>query len=219
LHTSLAKLMEQSGNFDSAAQHFEKALAMDGRNLDALLSYAHLLDRQGQLPQALEKYQAACQFHPQSSAAFNDLGLCLARMNRLEESLGPLNHATTMDPQRQLYRNNLATVLVELGRVDEAIQQLRAAHGDAIAHYNVGYLLQKRGQAEAAINHFAIAARIDPTLTAAQRWAENLSGAVQQAAAYQTPNAVPQQPQGYGEVTAQPSSVGQRYQDFYQQQQ
>ncbi len=213
LYVSMAKLFEQSGKIEAAAAHLDKALSLNDKDLPALLAYAHLHDRQGQMPAALQKYELACRYHPQAAGAYNDLGLCLARLNRLPDSVGPLRHAISLKPQRKLYRNNLATVFVEMGRVDEAVQELRAVHGDAIAHYNVGFLLQKRGQNQLAMQHFANAARLDPTLTAARQWANHLHRSAQRVQT-QMPQVSPQQTQSYPAVSSRPSPVGQRYQNY-----
>lgn len=239
LHVATAKLMEQTGKPDAAIEHLDKALALDPQNLDALMAYAHLLDRQGRFPDAVEKYQTACRLHPQYPGAFNDLGLCLARMHRLEQSLDPLNQAIALDPRRDLYRNNIANVLVKLGRTDEAVRHMTAAHGEAIAHYNVGFLLQQDGQSQAAAWHFARAAAVDPSFVAARQWADQLNqtaAAPQTAAAAQTAAApvetiqIGQQPlqfqssksdlqraaeQFQTPATAQASPVGNRYEALY----
>jgi tetratricopeptide (TPR) repeat protein len=181
LHLEMAKQLERSGNAHGAYEQFKRALALEPQNLDALLGMAHLMDRQGQFEQAVHYYEIATRHHPHVPGTFNDLGLCLARMKQLEKSLGPLNRAVALNPQRTLYRNNVATVLVEMGRTDEAFEHLRAAHGESIAHYNVGYLLQQRGQSQSAAEHFARAATIDPSFAAARQWADQLGAQVGQA--------------------------------------
>jgi tetratricopeptide (TPR) repeat protein len=221
LHVATAKLMEQTGKTDAAIEHLDKALALDPQSLDALMAYAHLLDRQGRFPEAVEKYQTACRLHPQYPGAFNDLGLCLARMHRLEESLDPLSQAIALDPRRDLYRNNIASVLVKLGRPDEAVRHLIAVHGEAIAHYNAGFLLQQDGQTQAAAWHFSRAAAVDPSFVAARQWADELNRTApapvqtiqigQQPLQFHTPDT-----QFHTPATAQASPVGNRYEALYQ---
>ena len=78
--------------------------------------------------------------------------------------------AVALRPQHALYRNNLASVLVVLGRTDEAYAQLAAVHGKAVAHYNLGYMLQRRGSKDLAVAQFELALAADPSLEAAQQW-------------------------------------------------
>ncbi len=178
LHIEWGRQLERAGDAHGGSAHFKKVLALEPKNLDALLGIAHLMDRQGQFQHAVHYYEIATRDHPQVPAAFNDLGLCLARMNQLEQAVGPLSQAVALDPQRKLYRNNIGTVLVELGRVDEALEHMLAVHGAAISHYNVGFLLQRRGQPRIAAEHFALAAAISPSFAAARKWADQLDSRV-----------------------------------------
>lgn len=167
-HVTYGQLQERGGKTAEALASYQKALELDPNHLLAQLSMGRLYDRQGKFAEALEWYTRAAQQHPNEPAAHNDLGLCLARQGRFADAAIEFDRAVSLAPERTLYRNNLATVLVELGRQDDALRHLTAAHGAAVAHYNLGYLLQRRGQVDAAREQFALAAQIDPSLTAAQ---------------------------------------------------
>jgi tetratricopeptide (TPR) repeat protein len=80
-----------------------------------------------------------------------------------------------LDPEKGLYRNNVATVLAEFGRADEALTHLKATNTESVALYNLGCLLQQRGQLQAAAKYFSQAAAIDPSFDEARKWAEKLS--------------------------------------------
>lgn len=160
---------------ESARINYHKALEMKPHHLGALLGLARLFDRQGQLDRATEHYLEATEHHPSEAAAFNDLGLCYARQSKYDEAAKALSRAIELQPDRALYRNNIATVFVVQGRIDEALAHLTDAHGAAIAHYNVGYLLSKRGQTRQALEQFSLALQADPSMTSAQEWIESLS--------------------------------------------
>ncbi len=178
LYVSLAKLQEKAGKNESALEKYDQALELDPKYLPALLGIARLHDRTGDYEKALAAYKKATIAHPESAAAFNDLGLCYARANRLTDSVTALQRAVAIDGEKALYRNNLATVLVEVGRSDEAYRTLVKIHGEGIAHYNVGYLLNKRGEKERALEQFRLAAKVDPNLAPAKQWIEMLGGEV-----------------------------------------
>ena len=196
LYVASARLYEKNGNTIGAADQYQKALKVDPNNLVALLSYAHLLDRQNKLDEATQLYQRAAMEHPHEAAAHNDLGLCLARRRMLNESIAALSDAVRLQPDRELYRNNLATVLIEQNRADEALKQLQAVQADAVAHYNVGYLLQQHGQMELASNYFDRASQIDPSFTAARDWSGRLAAGVPAGAPVARMASAPQN-QGY----------------------
>lgn len=160
---------------ENARINYHKALEMKPHHLGALLGLARLFDRQGQLDRASEHYLEATKHHPSEAAAYNDLGLCYARQAKYDEAVQALSRATELQPDRALYRNNIATVFVVQGRIDEALAQLTDAHGAAVAHYNVGYLLNKRGQTRQALEQFSLALQADPSMTSAQEWIDSLS--------------------------------------------
>src|SRR6478752_7592384 len=51
----------------------------------------------------------------------------------------------------------------------------RAAHGEPVAHYNLGYLLTQKKNNTAAMIHFQKAAEQDPNMGAAKEWIAKLS--------------------------------------------
>lgn len=174
LYTAMGRLSEQSGKLLEAEQRYRQALKLTPEHPDALIAYARLKDRLGQLDEATRLYQRAAKAIPNDSSIFNDLGLCFARRGMLRESLAALSRAIQLQPKRALYRNNVATVLVEMGRIDAAFIHLKAVHTEAIACYNLGYLMQKKGQLQVAESLFAKALEKDPSLAQAKIWIEKL---------------------------------------------
>lgn len=174
LYVATARLSEQSGKTAEAEGLYQKALKADSRHAEALVGYARLKDRQGRMDDATRLYRRAAQAHPNNASVHNDLGLCLARQRNFGESMAALERAINLAPKKWLYRNNLAMVLVETGRVDAAVAQLMAVQEEAVAHYNVAYILQKKGDSEAATRHFAMALQKNPSLEEARVWLAKL---------------------------------------------
>ncbi len=177
LYVAMARLQEQTGRLTEAEQQYRKALDMAPNDLNATIGMARLRDRQGRLSEAIEFWQKAAQAHPNVAPVHNGLGLCYARDRKYAEAIRELTFAVQLDSKQKLYRNNLATVLVESGDNDAALKHLVAAHGEAIAFYNLGYLLHKKGQSDLAKELFAKAVEKDPSLTEAQIWLERLQAA------------------------------------------
>jgi Flp pilus assembly protein TadD len=170
LYTAIAKLYEESGKYADADKYYQMALNEKTDDLNAMLGYAKFQENQGRINEAVALYQRAVQTHPKEGAAYNNLGLCFARRGKLNEAASALGQAVQLDPRNPLYRNNLATVLVDQNRLPEAFANLRDVHGEAGAYYNMGYLLNKKGQTEAAEHNFVQALKIDPKMVAAQKW-------------------------------------------------
>jgi tetratricopeptide (TPR) repeat protein len=176
LYVAVARLYEQSGKTKEAELSYQRALKEDPQNLNALLSYARMKENLGEIEAAMAFYRRAVNAHPQQAVAHNHLGLCYARQNRQQEAIEEIVQAVRLDSRNTLYRNNLAAVLVEQNRLSEAFTALREVHGDAAAYYNLGYLLQKKGDLAAAEHHFVYALRVDPKMDSAQRWLNYLRG-------------------------------------------
>ncbi|HEY5313752.1 MAG TPA: tetratricopeptide repeat protein, partial [Pirellulales bacterium] len=174
-YLSLGRIQERAGNSTGAVEQYKRALELEPGNLAALMALARFYDRQGQLPDALKYYKQATVAHPQEAAAYNDQGLCYARQQQYPEAAACLRKAVELRADRVLYRNNLATVQVEMGQIDQAFQTLAPAHGAAIAHYNLGFLLNKRGETAQALQQFKLAAASDPSFEAARQWVDTLT--------------------------------------------
>jgi len=171
---SAAVLYEQQGKFAEAAAQYQKALERDPRSRVALIGYGRLLHREGKLEEAIGTYRRALTVRGHDAVVLNDLGLCHARRGEMQLAVQALSAAVQLDPQSALYRNNIATTLVEMGQADDALHHLRAVHDPAGAHYNLGYLLLRRGETTLAADHFRLALRENPAMPQAAQMLAHL---------------------------------------------
>ncbi|MCI0359431.1 MAG: tetratricopeptide repeat protein [Planctomycetaceae bacterium] len=176
VHINLGRVYESQNKTAEAIAQYEKALAMRPNDLTALVSLARLHDRQGNATKSVELYQRALKSNPKSGLVHNDLGLCYARQKQWQRATESLSKAVEVHPTNPKYRNNLASVMVEMGRTDEALKQLAAVNSEAIAHYNLAYLLQQKGQSSLAVMHLQQAVNRDPTLGPAHEMLAELMG-------------------------------------------
>jgi tetratricopeptide (TPR) repeat protein len=176
VYFATARLHESQGNLARADELYRKALEISPNDLTLLVHCARMHDRAGNFDRAEETYRRAIAAHPREAAAYNDLALCLARRNRLTESADFLRKAVQLQGDSVLYRNNLATVLAEMGRTDEALTHLTAAHGPAVANYNLGYLLHKSGRSQEATACLRRALEIDPQMAPAEQLLASIAG-------------------------------------------
>jgi tetratricopeptide (TPR) repeat protein len=174
LHVAMARLCEARQSMAEAAEQFRLALAEDPQYLPALVGFARLHVRAGELDEATRLYEAAAKAAPKEAAVFNDLGLCYAQRGMFPKSIAALDEAIRLQPATVLFRNNAAMVLVDTGQIDAAYSHLAAVHCEAAAHYNLGYLLVKKGQNAEAARQFAICVQHDPSLVQAQQWLQHL---------------------------------------------
>ena len=212
LYLSMATVAEESGNVAGARSHYQQALELAPERFDVILQYARFRDRHKEWAEATALYQRAARSSPNEPSVFNDLGLCFARRNMLPQSLSALERAIQLAPDRRLYRNNIATVLVEMGNVDAAFGHLKAVHDEAVAYYNLGYLMLQKGESGAASRLFSEALAKNPSLVEARIWLRKLesNGAGPQNARRQAPRfrsaaRQPPQPAGTPELSMRPS--------------
>jgi Tfp pilus assembly protein PilF len=176
LYVSMGKYYEEADKPIEAEGQYKKALREKPTDLVVMLTYAHFLENQNRYLDAVEFYQKTSKVHPKEASVYNNMGLCFARNKKIKEASTALDQAVRLEPRNILYRNNLAALLVEQNRLSEAFETLRYVHGEANAYYNLGYLLSKKGNTEAAEHHFAQALMLDPTMQPAQRWLAYLHG-------------------------------------------
>jgi tetratricopeptide (TPR) repeat protein len=182
VYIGAARLLENSGKFEEAEEKYKEALRATPGDLSAQIGLARLYDRQGQAQKAVETYQKAIQGHPTSSLAYNDLGLCFRRKGQIDNAIGAFRKSVELTPDEPKYHNNLAAALIEVGRNDEALKELSATSSAAVAHYNLAFLLQQKGQRADAVRHLQQAIAIDPSVTPARELLNQLAGGTATAA-------------------------------------
>jgi len=168
VYVAAARLLENQGKFGEAEDKYREALRSSPNDLNALVGLGRLYDRQGQGQKAVEIYQRAGQAYPTNALVFNDLGLCLRRQRQVDKSVLAFRKAVELAGDNAKYRNNLAAALVDAGKTNEAYEQFAASSSPAVAHYNVAFLLQQKGDRASAIQHLQQAVGLDTALTPAR---------------------------------------------------
>lgn len=186
LMVSMAQVREKQGDIQGARQTYLQALAANPKNVKTLREMGHFEDRQGQLVDAESYYAEAAKLEPNNAPVLNDLALCMARQGKLAPAVQVLDQAIRLEPAKPLYRNNMATVLMEMGEQQGAMQHLMSVHAPAVAYHNMGHLLEKGGQTEAAAAHYAEALRLDPSLAVAEEALVKLAPSTEESTAQET---------------------------------
>lgn len=168
LHFQAAQVYESQQNFPGAILHFQKALEQSPGDPKFLVAFGRLYDRRGDFQNALSFYQQALQSDPNNCGALNAMGICYAKQGDFDSALAHLSHASQLQPQNARYKNNMANVLADAGRVDEAYAQLVSVHGEAGAHYNLGYMLLQQGKPAEARRELDLALQANPYMEQAR---------------------------------------------------
>ncbi len=175
LYVSVAHLYVVSGKFAEAEGQYQQAMKIAPDDMRVLLGYATLKDQMNQPQEAMKFYLKAQQKYPKQPPVYNDLAVHYVRFGMVREAMAAAQHAVELSPREPRYRNNLAALLVEAGMPQEAFKQLRAVYDEPVAHYDLGFLLNKRGMKAAALQEFTIALQLSPGMALARQWVERLS--------------------------------------------
>ncbi len=175
LYVAVARMFIEAGKYREAEEKYQQAMKKWPNDLRVLLGYAMLKDQMNQPDEALKLYQQAEQKHPKQPSVYNNLAVHYARCGMVREAIEAARHAVELRPHESRYRNNLATLLVEAGMPREAFKQLREIYDEPVAHYDLGFLLNKQGMKAAALQEFTIALRLNPGMASARQWVERLS--------------------------------------------
>jgi len=184
LHFQAAQVYETQQNTASAITHFQKALEASPADPKIMVAFGRLYDRQNDLLRAQGLYRQALQVDPNNGAALNALGISYAKQGNLDAALTELARAAQVQPENARYKNNIANVLADAGRYDEAYAQLASVHGEAVAHYNLGYLLLQQGKQAEARRELGLALKANPYMEQARSVLDSMgptSGQVQPA--------------------------------------
>ena len=145
LYVAVARLYVVSGKFAEAEEQYQQAMKTAPNDIRVLLGYAMLKDQTNEPQVALKYYQKAEQKYPKQPAVYNDLAIHYSRYGMIREAIEAAQRAVELRPREPRYRNNLAALLVEDARPQEAFKQLREIYDEPVAHYDLGFLLNKRG--------------------------------------------------------------------------
>src|SRR5262245_13556397 len=176
VYVGAARLLENQGKYTEAEEKYHEALRAAPNDVNALVGLARLYDRQGQGQKAIDTYHKASQANPSSGLVFNDAGICFRRQRQLDKAIIAFRKAAELAPDNAKYRNNLAAALVDAGRYQEAFNEFAATNAAAVAHYNLAYLLQQKGERTQAEQHLREALAIDPGLTPAREMLAQFGG-------------------------------------------
>ncbi len=175
LYVSVVRLYTETGKYTEAEDQYNQAAKIAPDDIRVLLGLAMLKDQMNDPAEALKLYQQAEKKHPKEPAVYNNLAVHFIRQGMVPEAIEAALHAVELRPHEPRYRNNLAALYVEAGQPQEAFKQLRAVYEEPVAHYDLGFLLNKRGLKPAALQEFMVALQMSPGMGLARQWVERLS--------------------------------------------
>lgn len=163
-----SKLKEEEGKLTDARTGYEKVLAEEPNNVEAVLGMSRMNVKAQRMVEAEQGFTQAMKLSPKSPAVLSEVGQFYAQQQRWEKAIPLLQEAQRIEPHEKSHQFTLAVTLTKAGRISEALPHFTDAVGEAAAHYNVGRLLVESGKNTQAEEQFTLALAKDPALSDAQ---------------------------------------------------
>lgn len=126
-HVCLGNLYNDTGKYKEAVEEFQRALALDHENVDALGGLGLAFERLRNPAAAEETYKKAIAQHPQYWAVYNWLGAFYYSQARYVDAVPMFQKVIALTPDNQRGYNNLGGIFVMEGKYSDAIPPLRKA--------------------------------------------------------------------------------------------
>ena len=127
VHNVLGCTLLQKKRLDEALTHFQKALQIKPRYVEACYNAGNALLQKGKVDEAITYYQKALQIIPGYTKACYNLGDALLQKGKVDEAIAEYQKVLQINPDNAEAHNNQGNALLKKGRVDEAITHYQKA--------------------------------------------------------------------------------------------
>ena len=128
-------------------------------------------ERTGNYPGAVRAYERGLAVEPKNVELLNALGFSLFQQGKSDEAVVALERAVEADPKHAKSHNNLALASIDVGELEIAEAHYReslAIEPAPAVHNDLGYVLERQGLFEEAVEHYLKAIELDPESSAAR---------------------------------------------------
>ncbi len=168
----LGRVLEERGRYRTATAAFDEAVRLaqsPSQEVEARLAYARALIARKEPLAALDQARSALVAAPREAEVFALLALIYAQMNKDGEAETALATAVSLaesgpPSRRNRLRGELAALYVQQGQWDRAMglwrEVLRERPNDGWAHFELGRMLERAGDAAGALQEYKTAAAV-----------------------------------------------------------
>lgn len=164
-HYLLACYYQETGKHKEALEEFKKVLLIDPNYVRAYNGMGVSYDLLGDFSNAIELYKQALKINPGMDYVHNNLGYSYLLQGNFDEAITAFKNAIGLNNQNTRFHNNLGLAYGEKGQYELALIEFKLASDEAEAHQNMAQIYFKKGLMVEAKNHYAIALKLNPSLT------------------------------------------------------
>lgn len=164
-----------AGRLDLAEPQFRSAIELDPNYAAAHYFLARLLYTRNRFDEAIQESKSAIALSPGLVRAYENLGLCYEEKHNMKEAehwyLQAIQQNEASETKTEWPMLDLATMLIHNDRMAEArpyLEQALAVNpNNAESSFEMGVLLEKSGDSQAALQKFEVAMKLDADLAGA----------------------------------------------------
>ncbi|MCF6149087.1 MAG: tetratricopeptide repeat protein [Candidatus Kuenenia sp.] len=119
-----ASQAEKNGNFEDAYLHYEKAIALNPREVIAYYNRASFYLLQNKQDEAISDFEKAAELKPEDASVYNNLGVLYHGKGQFEDAEKNLKKALTLDPDYLEPTYSLAKLYLMQEKLKDAILML-----------------------------------------------------------------------------------------------
>lgn len=127
-------------------------------------------ERTGDYPGAKRSFRRGLELEPENVDLRNALGWALFQEGNGTEAIAEYERALAVDPENVKANNNIALALTELGQLDQAASHFErslAVEPKAEIYSDLGFVLDRQGKGEEAVENYHKALALDPECASA----------------------------------------------------
>ena len=161
----------RAGDLATARAAYERVLAIQPNDVDALSNLGIVLADARELERAEAVLRRAVRLAPRHTGAWNNLGAVLAQRGQATDAIAAYQHVLGLDPQHQGARVSMAQqhlAIAAPGKARELLDEVLAANpAMPEAHYTLGQALEMEKDWAGAIRSYSAFIRVAPPRLAA----------------------------------------------------
>jgi tetratricopeptide (TPR) repeat protein len=170
-----AQMKEDNEEYPEAIDRYREILVAYPNSVPAQLGISRIEMATGRFQQAEEQLDSLVRQKPDDAEVRMAQGQLYAKLEDWNKCIAAYEEACRLKPGEQVPRFELGIACVKAGRINDGIPHLNFAVGESAAMYNIGYVLQDRGQTQEAVGWYQQALTKHPDSRTKQRAEQMLS--------------------------------------------